>query len=139
MNGQPESRFHGKVRVQIGETIIEVNIFDDDREKLYLEIQQAIAQFSHDIKPAATAAQSESPRAGQARAAAAPSPVPKPTTTRTKAANPPVCGDCGLADMVELVEWVDKLTQEEKKAWKCQRCKTWLYPKQTQPVEELAY
>ena len=138
MNGQPESRFHGKVRVQVGETIIEVNIFDDNREKLYLEIQTAIAQFSHDIKPA-TAAGREIARAEQARAAAAPRPAPKPTSTRTKAANPPVCGDCNLADMVELVEWVDKLTQEEKKAWKCQRCKKWLYPKQTQPVEELQF
>jgi len=126
MSEYPHARFHGKVRVQVVDTLIEVNIFDDNREKLYLEIQQAIAQFSHDIKPA-TAAGREIARAEQARAAAAPRPAPKPTATTTKAANPPVCGECDLADMVELVEWIDKLTGEQKKAWKCQRCKKWLY------------
>lgn len=122
---QPQTRYHGKVRVEIGLTTVEINVFDDNREKLYQEIQQAIAQFSSDIKPAA-AAQSEPLRAASARAAATPSPAPKPTTTTTKAVNPPVCGECDLSDMVELVSWVDKTTGERKKAWKCQRCKKWL-------------
>ena len=124
---QPQSRFHGKVRVQRGDTTIEVNVFDDNRNVVYLEVAQAIAQFSGDIKPAATAAQSESPGAEPARAAAAPTPAPKSTTTGTKAANAPVCDECDLADMVELVTWADKKTGERKKAWKCQRCKKWLY------------
>jgi len=123
---QPQSRFHGKVRVQRGETLIEVNVFDDNREVVYLEVAQAIAQFSRDIKPAA-AAQSAVPPTAPARAAAAPTAVPKPTTTGTKAANAPVCDECDLADMVELVSWADKKTGERKKAWKCQRCKKWLY------------
>jgi hypothetical protein len=123
---QPQSRFHGKVRVQRGDTTIEVNVFDDNRQVVYLEVAQAIAQFSGDIKPVA-AAQSKPPTAEPARAAAAPSPAPKSTTTGTKAANAPVCGDCDLADMVELVSWADKKTGERKKAWKCQRCKKWLY------------
>jgi hypothetical protein len=123
---QPQSRFHGKVRVQRGDTTIEVNIFDDTRNVVYLEVAQAIAQFSGDIKPAA-AAQSKPPTPEQARAEAAPSPAPKSTTTGTKAANAPVCEECDLADAVELVSWADKKTGERKKAWKCQRCKKWLY------------
>jgi len=122
---QPQSRFHGKVRVQRGETLIEVNVFDDNREVVYLEVAQAIAQFSGDTKPV-TAAQSKPPTLEPARVAAAPSPVPK-STTGTKAANAPVCEECDLADAVELVSWVDKKTGERKKAWKCQRCKKWLY------------
>jgi hypothetical protein len=123
---QPQSRFHGKVRVQRGDTTIEVNIFDDTRNVVYLEVAQAIAQFSGDIKPV-TAAQSKPPTPEQARAEAAPSPAPKSTTTGTKAANAPVCDECDLADAVELVTWADKKTGERKKAWKCQRCKKWLY------------
>jgi len=121
---QPQSRFHGKVRVQRGDTLIEVNVFDDNRQVVYLEVAQAIAQFSGDVKPAATAAQSKPPTAEQARAEAAPSPAPK-STTGTKAANAPVCEECDLADAVELVTWVDKKTGERKRAWKCQRCKKW--------------
>jgi len=121
---QPQSRFHGKVRVQRGDTLIEVNVFDDNRQVVYLEVAQAIAQFSGDVKPVA-AAQSKPPTPEQPRAAAAPSPVPKPTTG-TKAANAPVCDECDLADAVELISWADKKTGERKKAWKCQRCKKWL-------------
>lgn len=120
---QPQSRFHGKVRVQKGDTTIEVNVFDDNRNVVYLEVAQAIAQFSGDIKPV-TAAQSKPLTPEQARAAAAPSPAPKPTAA-TKAANAPVCEECDLADAVELVSWADKKTGERKKAWKCQRCKKW--------------
>jgi len=125
---QPQTRYHGKVRVEIGLTTVEINVFDDNREKLYLEVQQAIAQFSHDIKPA-TAAQREITRAEQARAAAAaaaPTLVLKPTPTKTKVASPPECEECGLADMVELISWTVKGTGERKKAWKCQRCKKWI-------------
>ena len=121
---QPQSRFHGKVRVQRGDTTIEVNIFDDTRNVVYLEVAQAIAQFSGDIKPV-TAAQSKPPTAEPARAAAAPSPAPKSTAAGTKAANAPVCEECDLSDAVELVSWVDKKTGERKRAWKCQRCKKW--------------
>jgi hypothetical protein len=123
---QPQSRFHGKVRVQRGDTIVEINIFDDNREKLYLEVQQALDQFSNDRMPG-EAAKSKPPVAEPARAAAAPSPAPKPTAAATKAANAPVCDECDLSDAVELVSWVDKKTGERKKAWKCQRCKKWLY------------
>jgi len=114
---QPQSSYHGKVRVQVGDTIIEVNIFDDNREKLYLEIQQVIDQFSNDIKPATTAAQRELPRAGQARAAAAPSPVPKPE------ANAPTCLNCG--EECELVRWTDKKSLKAMSRYKCQHCNTW--------------
>jgi hypothetical protein len=117
--------------VQKGETLIEVNIFEENKEKLYLEIQQAVAQFSNDIKPA-TAAQREIARAEQAvasRKAAPPAPAPKPVAkqTTTRATNAPVCPECGRSDSVELVRWADKDTGEQKKAWKCQLCKKWLY------------
>ena len=123
---QPQSRFHGRVRVQRGDTSIEINVFDENRQVVYLEVAQAIAQFSGDAKPA-PAAQSKPPTAEPARAEAAPSPVPKSTAAATKAANAPVCEECDLADAVELVSWADKKTGERKKAWKCQRCKKWLY------------
>jgi hypothetical protein len=130
MSDFPETRYHGKVRVQKGETLIEVNIFDDNKEKLYLEIQQAVAQFSSDIKPA-TAAQRDIARAEQAVAARkaappAPAPKPEPPPKGTRATNAPVCPECGLSDSVELVRWVDKDTGEQKKAWKCQLCKKWI-------------
>ena len=48
---QPQTRFHGEVKVQRNGTEIRVNIFENDRETLYFEIAQAIAQFSGDIKP----------------------------------------------------------------------------------------
>ena len=123
--GEQSHRFHGKVLVKRGDTEIQVNVFDDNREVVYLEIQQAIAQFSGDIKPA-IAAYRDIARAEQARAAAAPRPVAKPAATSTKAANQPVCEECDLADMVELISWEDKGTGERKKAWKCQRCKKWV-------------
>ena len=117
MMEQPQSRFHGKVRVQTGDTVIEINVFDDNQEKVYLEVQKAVAQFSPDIKPAATAAQSVLPRAGQARAAAAPSPAPK------QQANAPTCLNCG--EECELVRWIDKKSQNAMSRYKCQHCNTW--------------
>ena len=115
---QPQSRFHGKVRVQTGDTVIEINVFDDNQEKVYLEVQKAVAQFSPDIgRPAATAAQSEPPRAGQTRAAAAPSPAPK------REANAPICLNCG--EECELVRWTDKKSQNAMSRYKCQHCNTW--------------
>jgi hypothetical protein len=127
---QPQSRFHGKVRVQRGDTLIEVNVFDDNRQVVYLEVAQAIAQFSRDIKPA-TAAGREIARVEQAvldRKAAPPASAPKPVSNpgKTSIANAPVCPECGLSDSVELVRWTDKKTGEQKKAWKCQLCKKWL-------------
>jgi hypothetical protein len=122
MAEQPQTRFHGKVRVQKGETMIEFNIFDDIKENVYLGIQQAVAQFSNDIKPA-TAAQREIARAEQARAtqpALAPTPAPKPK------ANAQVCPQCGTAGKLELIYWDDKDTGEPRSAYKCQACKKWL-------------
>ena len=132
MDGQPETRYHGKVRVQVGETLIEVNIFDDNREKLYLEIQQAVAQFSPDVKPA-TAAGREIRRAETAHAAQAAS---RPAATRPL--NAPVCQNCGSSGDVELIAWVDKVTGEKRKEWKCQACKKWVNTN-PQPARSLPY
>ncbi len=129
MGDVPQKRFHGKVLVRRHDTEIHVNVFDDDRNVVYQEIQFAIAQFSGDIGPAMDATR-ELHKAAQARQAAPPTPHPKSTTavtTRaTKAANAPVCDGCDQADMVELISWADKNTGERKKAYKCQRCKKWL-------------
>jgi hypothetical protein len=114
---QPQSRYHGKVRVQTGDTVIEINVFDDNQEKVYLEVQKALAQFSPDIKPVATAAQSVLPRSGQARATAAPSPAPK------REANAPICLNCG--EECELVRWTDKKSMNAMSRYKCQHCNTW--------------
>jgi predicted RNA-binding Zn-ribbon protein involved in translation (DUF1610 family) len=114
---QPQSRYHGKVRVQTGDTVIEINVFDDNQEKVYQEVQKAIAQFSPDIKPATTAAQSASPRAEQARAAAAPSPVPK------QGASVPTCRDCG--EECKLIRWTDKGSHQAMSRYKCPHCGTW--------------
>ena len=117
---QPQTRYHGKVRVQTGDTIVEINIFDDNREQLYLEVQLALNQFSNDAMPAG-AAQRELPRASQARAAAAPSPVPKPAPKQQ--ANAPVCLNCG--EVCELVRWTDKKSMKAMSRHKCQHCNTW--------------
>ena len=96
MGDVPQKRFHGKVLVRRGDTEIHVNVFDDDKNVVYQQIQFAIAQFSGDISPA-TEAGRELRRAAQVvdqaaatRAAAAPTPAPKSTTavatTRTVAA-----------------------------------------------------
>ena len=113
---QPQSRFHGKVRVQTGDTIVEINIFDDNREKLYLEVRHALDQFSNDVMPA-EAAQRELPRASQARASAAPNPAPK------REANAPICLNCG--EECELVRWTDKKSLKAMSRYKCQHCNTW--------------
>ena len=113
---QPQSRFHGKVRVQTGDTVIEINVFDDNQEKVYLEVEKAVAQFSPDIKPVA-AAQSEPPRASQARAAAAPSPVPK------QGADAPICLTCG--EECKLLRWTDKSSRQAMSRYKCSHCDTW--------------
>jgi len=123
MSEQPQTRFHGKVRVQVVDTLIEVNIFDDNRENLYLEIQNAIAQFSHDIKPA-TAAQREIARAEQAAAArkAAP-PAPAPSPAPKQGANAPTCLNCG--EECKLVRWTDKPSLKAMSRYKCSHCDTW--------------
>ena len=126
MPEQPQHRFHGKVRVQRGDTSIEVNIFDDTQETVYLEIQKALAQFSPDIKTA-IAAEREIAKAGQAPAgekAAPPAPAPKPASKPKS--NGQVCPFCGAVGDIELIHWEDKDTGEPRSARKCQACKKWL-------------
>jgi hypothetical protein len=120
---QPQSRYHGKVRVQTGDTVIEINVFDDNQEKVYLEVQKAIAQFSRDIKPA-TAAQREISRAEQAaaaRTAAPPAQAPKPAPKQE--ANAPLCLSCG--EECKLVRWTDKASLKAMSRYKCSHCDTW--------------
>jgi hypothetical protein len=136
---QPQSRFHGKVRVQKGDTLIEINIFDDNQEKVYLEIQKAVAQFSPDIKPA-TAAQREIARAEQvaaARQAAPPAPAPKPVTQPPLDAGIPNCPACRTNKKVESRQFVDSDTGENMERFKCKGCGRWIGKAFT--VEELPY
>lgn len=136
MNGsQPQTHFHGEVTVQRNGTQVRINIFDDNRERVYQEIAYAIAQFSSDIKPA-TAAQRELTRAEQAKAAKAVAPVAKAAGS---IAGQPVCQECSFTDQMELIRWSDQDTGEQRAAWKCQRCKKWVGSKKKQPVEELPY
>ena len=122
MTEQPQSRFHGKVKVQKGDIEIQVNIFEDAREKLYQELNHAFTTLGKWIESA------PKPGAPVATAAA------KTTATRpgnggstaSKPANAPVCKKCGSADSVELIEWADGDSGEIKKAWKCQACKKWI-------------
>ena len=120
---QPQTRFDGEVKVQRNGTEIRVNIFDDDRETLYFEIAQAIAQFSGDIKPA-TQAGRDILRAEQARAA-------KPFTPPKQQANgngsrAPVCQECGTVEAVELISFSDPDSGQPLQRYKCQSCKKWL-------------
>jgi predicted RNA-binding Zn-ribbon protein involved in translation (DUF1610 family) len=114
---QPQSRFHGKVRVQTGDTVIEINVFDDNQEKVYQEVQKAVNQFSPVILPVAAAAQSEPLRASQTRSAAAPRAVPK------QQANAPICRDCG--EECQLIRWTDKTSRKAMSRYKCPHCETW--------------
>lgn len=134
MSDIPQKRFHGKVLVRRGDTEIHVNVFDDNREVVYLEIAQAIAQFSADIRPA-TAAQRELANAAMKRNMASgnggaavggkPSPAPKATRTNADILNVPVCQECGSTDSMVLISWYDKKERKNKKAWKCQACGKW--------------
>lgn len=122
MADQPQSRFHGKVKVQKGDIEIQVNIFEETREKVYQELNHAFLTLGKWVEsgpkpgaPVATAAaKPAAARAGNGGSAA------------SKPVNAPACQKCGLADRVELIEWTDGDTGEMKKALKCQRCKKWL-------------
>ena len=37
-----------------------------------------------------------------------------------------VCPECGLDDMLELIQWREKGTGNQREAYKCQRCNKWL-------------
>ena len=135
MAEESKSRFHGKVKVQKGDIEIQVNIFEDSREKLYAELNHAFLKLEKwgesAPKPGATVAtataQPTAVNPGNGGAAA------------TKPVNAPVCQLCSKADRVELISWTDQDTGELKKAWKCQRCKKWVGSKKKQPAEELQY
>lgn len=144
---EPQTKFHGKVRVQIGETLIEINIFDDNQEKVYLEVQKAVAQFSRDINPA-TAAQRDIARAEQAAAARtaspakpAPRPAPKPAPAKPAhipGLDSPWCPACQTDSQIEARQFTDKDTGETMQRSKCKGCGRWI-GKATPMVEELAY
>ena len=122
MAEQPQSRFHGKVKVQKGDIEIQVNIFEDTREKVYQELNHAFVTLSKWVEP--------SPKPGAPGATATAKPAAARAgnggPTASKQVNAPACKKCGLNDMVELIEWTDGDTGEIKKALKCQRCKKWI-------------
>jgi len=134
MQDQQPNRFHGEVSVQRNGINIRVNIFGEDRNFVYYEMQYAIAQFSGDPKYMSQA-QLEIARAEQARAvtkAATPfkEPAKQPAKAFTKPkttsiANKPICQECGTDEAMELIRWTDKDTGESKQAWKCQACNLW--------------
>lgn len=121
MSDQPQRRFHGEVKVQRNGLEVRVNIFDDNREVVYLEMQHAIAQFAalsgdpKSIQPMNNA-QREIARAEQARAEQA---------KVSAAVNAPPCQECGSDEAMELIRWKDKNTGEPRQAWKCQNCNLW--------------
>ena len=139
MSEQPQSRFHGEVKVIRNGTEVRVNIFGDNREFVYLEIQKAIAQFSADIKPA-TAAQREIARAEQAAAvkAAPPAPAPKPEPQPPPGAGIPKCPACRTDKKVESRQFTDADTGELMERFKCKGCGRWL-GKATPIAEDLPY
>ncbi|MBL7208761.1 MAG: hypothetical protein ISS52_01560 [Dehalococcoidia bacterium] len=69
-------------------------------------------------------------RAQQLAAAARPFKEPKlPAPSlkkRNDIVNPPVCGDCGTDEAVELITFTDKDTGELTRRFKCQACGKWL-------------
>ena len=128
---QSQTRFHGEVKVQRNGVEIRVNVFDENRDNLYLELQHAIAQFSGDPKYM-NQAQLEIARAEQLAAAikkgsgdgAKPFKEPaKPTTSGV--VNKPICQVCRDVDTMKLIEWQDEGTGEARRAWKCQACGKW--------------
>ncbi|OGO03887.1 MAG: hypothetical protein A2Y72_03575 [Chloroflexi bacterium RBG_13_53_26] len=119
---QPQSRFHGKVKVQKGDIEIQVNIFEDTREKVYQELNHAFVTLGNWLgttsKPGAAAATAAAKptAAGPGNGGAAANGTP---------ANAPFCDECGTNDEVQLIHWTDKKTHQPKSGWKCQRCKKW--------------
>lgn len=53
-------------------------------------------------------------------------PVPKP---EPEAEEIPVCQHCGSDANMELIDFQDKKTGEQRQAWKCQECKKWHFQK----------
>ena len=128
MEDQPQARFHGGVKVQRNGTEIRVNIFENDREALYFEINQAIAQFSGDIRPA-TQAGRDIRQAEQAAAAKQFTPPKQQANGTRPQPNPnhsPVCQDCGTVEAVELISFSDPDSGQPLRRYKCQSCKKWL-------------
>jgi len=119
---QPQSRFHGKVKVQKGDFEIQVNIFEETREKVYQELNHAFVTLGNWFR--------EAPKPGApAATAAAKPPADRPGNGGNAANGPlgnaPFCNECGSNDEVELIHWTDKKTHAAKSGWKCQRCKKW--------------
>jgi len=123
MTYQPQTRFHGEVKVQRNGTEIRVNVFDDNRETLYFEIAQAIAQFSGDIRPA-TQAGGAIRHAEQVAAAKQFTPPKKQANGNGSRA--PACQDCGAGAEVKLISFTDEKTGELLHRYKCQSCGKWL-------------
>ena len=125
MSEDPHSRFHGKVKVQKEDIEIQVNIFEDTREKLYQELNHAFLTLGKWVGSAPKPAEPVATAAAKP-AAARPG---NGGSTATKPPNAPTCQECGFADMVERISWTDTKTGEIRNEWKCQRCKKWLSPK----------
>ena len=127
MAEQVQTRFHGEVKVQRNGVEIRVNVFDENRDNLYLEIQHAIAQFSGDPKYM-NQAQLEIARAEQLATAikkgSSFGKEPAKTTT-SGVVNKPICQVCRAVDAMKLIEWQDEGTGEARRAWKCQACGKW--------------
>lgn len=129
MAEEPQSRFHGKVKVLKGDIEIQVNIFEDTREKLYQELNEAFLTLGKWVeaapKPGApVAAATAKPTAvnpGNGGAAAL-RPAPK------QGASAPLCIDCG--EECKLVRWTDKKSGQSMSRYKCPHCDTWAPKKQ---------
>lgn len=132
MGEEPQSRFHGKVKVQKGDIEIQVNIFEETREKLYKELNEAFVTLGKWVEaapkpgaPVATAAAKPAAVNPGNGGPAAPSPVPK------LGASAPICLECG--EECRLVSWTDKKSHQAMSRYKCPHCDTWAPKKQ--PVE----
>ena len=122
MSEDTHSRFHGKVKVQKGDIEIQVNIFEDTREKVYEELNHAFLTLGKWVESASK------PAAPVATAAAKPmaaGPGNGSTAANGALGDAPFCNECGSNDEVELIQWTDKKTHAAKSGWKCQRCKKW--------------
>ena len=117
-----QTHYHGKVRLQRNGHELEINVFKDTLNEVFLDVQQVIAQFSGDPHYMSQA-QLEIKRAQMLASAPKKPANAKPTAG---AVNTPVCADCGTDEAVELITFTDRDTGEQKRRFKCQACGKWL-------------
>lgn len=114
MSGQPSSRYHAEVKLNVEGKEARINVFADTLNEIFADIAKITVQYDELHSQAKREILNAELKAQQ---------LPP---TRNAAPGPtPVCPNCGSVN-TELIEWTDKDTGKPRRAWKCQDCGQWL-------------